>query len=76
MDIPNHKHYTAQHAGMVVFAGMRHTGEQTLALLQSGDDVLLLAIDEATARRLKRVAVGSAIRVTSQGVLRTKGRSR
>ena len=76
MDIPNHKHYTAQHAGMVVFAGMRHTGEQTLALLQSGDDVLVLAIDEATARRLKRVAVGSAIRVTSQGVLRTKGRSR
>lgn len=76
MDIPKHKHYTAQHAGVVAFAGMRQAGEQTLALLQSGDDVLVLPIDEATARRLKRVAVGSAISVTPQGVLRTQGRSR
>lgn len=76
MDIPKHNHYTAQHAGVVAFAGMRQTGEQTLALLQSGDDVLVLPIDEATARRFKRVAVGSAISVTPQGVLRIKGRSR
>ena len=76
MDIPKHHHYTAQHAGVVAFAGMRQAGDQTLALLQSEGDVLVLPIDEATARRLKRVAVGSAISVTPQGVLRTRGRSR
>lgn len=76
MDIPKYNHYTAQQAGVVAFAGMRQTGEQTLALLQRGDDVLVLPIDETTARRLKRVDVGSAISVTPQGVLRTKGRSR
>jgi hypothetical protein len=64
-------------AGAATFAGIRQVEGQSLALLKRGEEVMVLPVDEPTARRLKRLAVGDAITVTPQGSIKTtKGRSR
>ncbi|HGM5822040.1 TPA: TraI/MobA(P) family conjugative relaxase [Serratia marcescens] len=75
-DIPKHSRYTAGD-GALSFAGMRNVEGQTLALVKRGDDVLVMPIDQATANRLKRIAVGDAVSITPKGSIKTsKGRSR
>ena len=75
-DIPKHSRYNAQD-GVISYAGTRNVEGQVLALLKRGDEVLVLPIDQATARRLKRVAVGDPVTVTPLGSIKTsKGRSR
>lgn len=75
-DIPNHSRYTNQD-GAVTYGGTRNVQGQSLALLNRGDEVLVLPIDKATAQRMKRVRIGEAVTVTPQGSLkRSKGRSR
>jgi hypothetical protein len=49
---------------------------QALALLRQGDQVMVLKIDEATARRLKRLSLGAQVSVSARGVIKAKGRSR
>jgi len=49
---------------------------QLLALLKRSEEVMVLPIDDATARRLKRIAVGDTVTVTADGSIKTKGRSR
>lgn len=75
-DIPKHTRYNYGKAGTVAFAGLRQIAGQTLALLKCADDVMVLPVDDATARRLKRVTVGEVLTVTPEGVINTKGRSR
>jgi hypothetical protein len=75
-DIPKHSRYTYGNDGAAVFAGIRQIEGQALALLKRGEEVMVLPIDDATARRLKRVAVGEAVTVTQKGSIKTKGRSR
>lgn len=75
-DIPKHSRYNDGNDGPAAFAGIRQIEGQTLALLQRGEEVMVLSIDAATARRLKRVAVGDAVTITRQGSIKTKGRSR
>ncbi len=75
-DIPKHTLYSYINDGVSVFAGTRQVDKQFLALLKNGDEVMVLPIDEATARRLKRIAVGDTITVTINGSIKTKGRSR
>jgi hypothetical protein len=75
-DIPNHTLYNYINDGVSVFVGTRQVDKQFLALLKNGDAVMVLPIDEATARRLKRIAVGDTITVTINGSIKTKGRSR
>ncbi|MFT2112499.1 TraI/MobA(P) family conjugative relaxase [Marinomonas sp. 2405UD68-3] len=75
-DIPKHSRYTNQD-GAVTHGGIRNVQGQSLALLNRGDEVLVLQIDKATAQRMKRVRIGEAVTVTPQGSLkRSKGRSR
>lgn len=75
-DIPKHSRYTNQD-GAVTYGGTRNVQGQALALLNRGDEVLVLPIDKATAQRMKRVRIGEAVTVTPQGSLkRSKGRSR
>lgn len=75
-DIPKHSRYTNQD-GAVTYGGTRNVQGQSLALLNRGDEVLVLPIDKATAQRMKRVRIGEAVTVTPQGSLkRSKGRSR
>lgn len=76
LDIKNHYLYTDGQDGAATFAGIRQVDGQSLALLKRGEEVMVLPVDEPTARRLKRLAVGDAITVTPQGSIKTKGRSR
>lgn len=75
-DIPKHSRYSYNNSGAASFAGIRQIEGQTLALLKCGDEVMVLPVDEATARQLKRVAVGEAVIVTQKGSIKIKGRSR
>lgn len=75
-DIPKYSRYNHCNDGIVSFAGIRQVEGQALVLLRHGDEVMIMPIDEATARRLKRIAVGDEVTVTLKGSIKTKGRSR
>jgi hypothetical protein len=75
-DIPKHARYTASNAGPATYAGTRRVDGQALALLRQGDQVMVLEIDEATARRLNRLSLGAQVGVSARGVIKAKGRSR
>ncbi len=75
-DIPKHARYTAGEGGLA-FEGVRNIEGQALALLKRGDEVMVMPIDQATARRMSRIAVGDAVTITPKGSIKTsKGRSR
>ncbi|HGF5205996.1 TPA: TraI/MobA(P) family conjugative relaxase [Vibrio parahaemolyticus] len=75
-DIPKHSRYNNQ-PGAVTYGGTRNVEGQALALLNRGDEVLVLPIDKATAQRMKRVRIGEAVTVTPKGSLKkSKGRGR
>lgn len=75
-DIPKHIRYNFTNDETVLFSGLRQIDGQSLALLKLGEEVMVLPVDDATARRLKRVTVGEPISVTAKGAIKTKGRSR
>ena len=75
-DIPKHIRYNFINDETVLFGGLRQIDGQALALLKQGEEVMVLPVDDATARRLKRVTVGEPISVTAKGAIKTKGRSR
>lgn len=75
-DIPNHKGYTEGDKGAALFAGTRQIGDETLALLKRDEEVIVLPVDAATARRLKRLSLGDAVTLDAKGAIRKKGRSR
>lgn len=75
-DIQKHTRYNQSNDGATAFAGIRQVEGQALALLKRGEEVMVLPVDDATARRLKRVAVGELVTVTPKGFIKTKGRSR
>lgn len=75
-DIPKHVRYNFFNDGTLDYAGIRQIEGQALALLKLGDEVMVLPVDDATARRLRRVAVGQKLGVTAKGAIKTKGRSR
>ena len=74
-DIPKHFLYNGQN-GTFTYGGTRNVDGHALALLKHGDGVMVLPIDQATTRRLKRIGVGDPVTVNPTGSLRTsKGRS-
>lgn len=75
VDIPKHIRYKGAIDTSAAFAGIRKVDGQSLALLKRGEEIMVLPIDEATARRLKRVSVGDVVSVTTTGSIKTKGRS-
>lgn len=75
-DITKHSRYNFSKEMSAVFAGMRQVEGQHLALLKISDEIFVKPVDESTARRLKRLAVGQHIVVKTQGVIKTKGRGR
>lgn len=75
-DIPKHARYT-NGINALAFQGVRNMEGQALALLKRGDEVMVMPIDQATARRLSRMAVGDAVTITPNGSIKTpKGRGR
>lgn len=75
-DIPKHKRFTFTQDVKAAFAGIRVVDGQTLALLGSADEVMVLAIDDATSRRLRRLQLGRPLDVSANGVIKSKGRRR
>jgi hypothetical protein len=74
-DIPKHFLYNGQN-GIFTYGGTRNVDGHALALLKHGDEVMVLPIDQATTRRLKRIEVGDPVTIKPTGSLRTsKGRS-
>jgi hypothetical protein len=74
-DIPKHFLYNGQN-GTFTYGGTRNVDGHALALLKHGDEVMVLPVDQATTRRLKRIGVGDPVTVNPTGSLRTsKGRS-
>lgn len=74
-DIPKHFLYNGQ-KGTFIYSGIRNVDGHALALLKHGDGVMVLPIDQATTRRLKRIMVGDPVTISPTGSLRTsKGRS-
>ena len=78
IDIPIQSRYSRLHGGPAkfAFAGTRRVEGQPLALLKSGEEIMVLPIDEATARRLGRMALGERLTMTPGGAVRTRSRSR
>ena len=59
-----------------MFAGLRQVEGESLALLRRDDEVIVLVVDAATARRMKRLSLGDHVSLTNRGTLKTKGRTR
>ena len=74
-DIPKHRRYNEDDSGAAIYAGSRQIDGHSLALLKRGEEVIVLPIDEATARRMQRLALGDPVTVT-KGSIRMPGRSR
>jgi hypothetical protein len=81
-DIEKHARYNKAQAGLAAFVGIRQVEGHLLALLKGAkgaigaQEVMVLPVDEPTARRLKRLGLGSAVTVSPQGYIQAKGRSR
>jgi TraI-like C-terminal domain len=76
LDVAKHTRYGAAEEGATTYAGTRRSDGHFLALLKRGDKVTVMPIDEATARRLKRITVGDPIIITAKGAIKRRGRSR
>jgi len=79
-DIPKHTQFDPSKGKAVVFtvvfAGVRRIGEQALVLLRCNEEIMVLPVDEAAARRLRHASIGDAVTVTAKGFIKAKGRSR
>ena len=75
-DIPQHRRYSKTDEGLVQFAGIRQLDGKMLALLNLKDQIIVLPINAATARQMKRLSIGSPVTLTSNGIVMSKGRSR
>lgn len=75
INIAKHIRYTNT-ASAITYGGTRTIDGQALALLNHANEVLVLPIDQATARRMKRLRIGEAVTVTARGSLKKSGRKR
>ena len=75
-DIAEHRLYTSMDAGDLLFRGLRQVEGVGLALLQKGEQILVLPVDHSTATRLQRLRLGDAVSVTAKRTIEIQGRSR
>lgn len=75
-DIPNHRRYTQDDKGAAEYAGSRQIDGETLALLKRNEEIIVLPVDAATARRIKRYSLGDSVTLNGKGAVTKKGRSR
>lgn len=76
--IPRHSRYSRCENGPAafLFAGLRRVDDEPLALLRKGEEIMVLPIDESTARRLGRTPLGESLTVTPSGAIKARSRSR
>jgi len=76
-DIAKHRAYNSQDVGQYEYAGQRKMDGETLALIRREQDIIVMPVNEYTARRLSSLKVGDAVSLTRTGSVRTaKGRKR
>ena len=75
-DIPKHSQYRFTNSGEFSYAGLRNIDGQALALLLKEGEISVLAVDQATAKRLRRMSIGDRLIVSAAGVIKSKGRGR
>lgn len=75
-DIPKHSQYSFVSGGEFSYGGLRVVDGQSLALLGRDGEISVLAVDQATADRLRRLRLGQQLKVSATGVIRVKGRAR
>jgi Fe-S cluster biosynthesis and repair protein YggX len=76
LSVAKHKRYEPGAGDSGVYGGCRRIDGQCLVLLEHADEVMVLPVDEATARRVEHMPVGTAVIVTPQGSVKSKGRGR
>jgi hypothetical protein len=76
LDILKHRRYTNADVGVLAFMGVRHIAGESLALLKRDEVILVMPIDEKTAQRLSRLAIGDPVTCKGLGVVKTRGKSR
>jgi hypothetical protein len=76
-DIPKHRGYNSSDKGLFEYTGQRKSGQETLALLKRGNEIVVMQVSDYTAKRLNSVKIGESVTLTPSGSVRTtKGRSR
>ena len=76
LDILKHRRYTNADVGVLAFMGVRHSAGESLALLKRDEVILVMPIDEKTAQRLSRLAIGDPVTCKGLGIVKTRGKSR
>jgi hypothetical protein len=76
LDILKHRRYTNADVGVMAFMGIRHSAGESLALLKRDEVILVMPIDEKTAQRLSRLAIGDPVTCKGLGIVKTRGKSR
>lgn len=76
LDILKHRRYTNADVGVMAFMGVRHSAGESLALLKRDEVILVMPIDEKTAQRLSRLAIGDPVTCKGLGIVKTRGKSR
>ena len=76
LDILKHRRYTNADVGVMAFMGVRHSAGESLALLKRDEVILVMPIDEKTAQRLSRLAIGDPVTCKRLGIVKTRGKSR
>jgi hypothetical protein len=71
-DIMKHRRFEAKDAGVRVFAGLRKVDGDAVALFSSGEEILALPINAATASRLQRQRLGQDVEVKADGSCQVK----
>jgi len=74
-DILTLRRYNDSDAGVLAFTGLRRIDDKPLALLQRDNEILLMPVDEKTAKRLSRLSINSLVTCGGMGVIKLKGRS-
>ena len=65
-DIPKYERYTEADKSIGTYAGTHSIDDQLLALLKRDDKVYVLAVDAATALKLKRLRIGDAVTIQTR----------
>lgn len=77
-DISKHLRYNGESENLS-FAGLRKIDSEDLALIKSGDSVLVMPVNSATASRLRRVKIGQQLLINERGGIQSgsgRGKSR
>jgi hypothetical protein len=76
LDILKHRRYTNADVGVMAFMGVRHSAGESLALLKRDEVILVIPVDEKTAQRLSRLAIGDPVTCKGLGIVKARGKSR